>query len=224
MKSLAATILFSTCLAFLINAGCAVDKEQSVLGDEIKMLEQKLEDGVSFAQACVELEVLCDASGFGCQAHELFCKVPTKDYICQQLAAACVNTPAACDVYNSHCGSHTANDAGPMQRDYGDCNRGCNPDFKDDDSEYWDRCCKALECNLPCYDDLKDEDPEYWKRCCEEERDAGVATPDQIVNRDGTPDMGEENNFTCAQECPLCDNDPECCEECCETCAIPDAS
>jgi len=80
---------------------------------EIALLNQKLQSGKSFADACQELDVLCQSTGFGCKAHALFCKVPTKAYICQQLAAQCATYPAACDVYNNHCQGGGTTDAGP---------------------------------------------------------------------------------------------------------------
>jgi hypothetical protein len=80
---------------------------------EISLFESKLKSGMSFADACKELDVLCKSTGFGCKAHSLFCKVPTKQYICQQLAAQCATYPAACDVYNNHCQGGMKKDAGP---------------------------------------------------------------------------------------------------------------
>jgi hypothetical protein len=102
--------------------GCS-DVQDDPTDQEIAFFQQKLGGGMSPSEACQELEVLCKATGFGCKAHQLFCQVPTKQSICQQLAAACGTYPAACDVFKSYCISDPCanglckKDAGPPYAD-----------------------------------------------------------------------------------------------------------
>lgn len=100
---IALTGLVGALLLATAGMGCGGAETQPLDERELALFESKLAGGASVAEACKELDVLCVSTGFGCQAHELFCAVPTKDYICQQLAAACIDYPAACDVYNNHC-------------------------------------------------------------------------------------------------------------------------
>jgi hypothetical protein len=106
-----------TSLALVLGAVLAVTpgcsrQTQPDLTEEIKLFQNKLEETGTVQAACNELDVLCKTTGFGCKAHDFFCNVPTKEYICQQLAAACSNYPAACDVYVDHCKGTPDGDGG----------------------------------------------------------------------------------------------------------------
>lgn len=70
---------------------------------EIAYFKDRLSNGKSMVDACMELDALCKATGFGCKAFNLFCTIPSKNEICQKLAATCTNYPVACDVYMDHC-------------------------------------------------------------------------------------------------------------------------
>lgn len=168
MKAMALVALFGLTLSVtLTGAGCSESEQQGIPDEEIAMFEKKLTEGATFAEACEELDVLCQSTGFGCTAHAVFCKVPTKDYICQQLGAACVDYPAACDVYNDYCPSDVptsdqgvplpALDAGPswtdsrppMKMDIGPMQADLTPDPMKDAGPIW-----AADCEPPVKMDM----------------------------------------------------------------------
>lgn len=112
-SALSFTVTSALVLVAISLPGCIEGESNSRLSnEEIDLFEQKLTEAGSIEGACKELDVLCNTTGFGCTAHEVFCNVPTKEYICQQLASACATYPAACDVYNDRC-----NDTLPPQHD-----------------------------------------------------------------------------------------------------------
>jgi hypothetical protein len=93
--------------------GCG-ESPDSDTEKEIEYFKTKLSNGASMVDACMELDALCTATGFGCKAFNLFCTIPSKQEICKKLAATCTNYPVACDVYMQHCtGNGPQTDAGP---------------------------------------------------------------------------------------------------------------
>ena len=108
------SIVIAAALAAAIGACTDPNDEGRNTEEEIGLFKDKLTAGKSFAQACQELDVLCKTTGFGCAAHSLFCQVPDKQTVCQQLAAACTKYPAACDVYNNHCKAPAADAGMPL--------------------------------------------------------------------------------------------------------------